>query len=130
MVGIDNISRAILLKFGYTFRGVSSNHQCRGFSISHTMDESIVFAEFSSTLRVLRCSIIALVPPVVAKSTRIVSSAPRQFACIFVEILGLRIRIRHMVVGKTEHGALANEKTRPGSSGGEGHDDKLVASIE
>jgi hypothetical protein len=35
-----------------------------------------------------------------------------------------------MVVGKTEHGVLANEKTRPGSSGGEGHDDKLVASIE
>jgi hypothetical protein len=85
-----------------------------------------IFFDFA----VLRCSIIALVPPVVAKSTRIVSSAPRQFACIFVEILGLRIRIRHMVVGKTEHGVLANEKTRPGSSGGEGHDDKLVASIE
>jgi hypothetical protein len=64
IAGTDSISRAILLKFGYTFCWVSSNHQRRGSSISHTISDW-TNRSYSSIGAWLLSSFSVLIPPFV-----------------------------------------------------------------
>ena len=94
--------------------------------------------EFSSILWVLRCSIIALVPPVVAyrrvQYRQRHSGLPVFLLKYWVWGSGSGIWFHTQVVrgrftGKIEHGVLADEKTGAGSSGEEGRDEKSGESI-